>query len=231
MLTIAEEILLLLLKDESGEFLPVQTWSKQCALAGAALMDLALQNRIDTDIHKLVVVDRSSTGHDFLDPILERISAEPEVRDARQWVVRVAEKQSDGIQDQVLSRLAERGIIEAQRNDRRDTHYWWTFRPHRYPTIDGTVEREVKRRITQVIFSDDIPSPQDIMIISLVDACGILNEILANRQVEKERERLDMLRRLELIGQATSNAIRHIERSVAYAVNFKDFNTHEGRSG
>ena len=217
MLTISEEILLLLLEDKRREFVPVQTWRRQCVLAGAVLMDLALQNRIDTDIHTLVVVDRSSTGHEFLDPILGRIGAEPEVRDARYWVKHVAETQAEWIQDQTLCRLTERGIIEPETEHQHKIRYWWIARPHSYPTTGGTVEREVKRRITQVIFSEDIPSSRDIMIIALVDACGILNTILAGRQVEMARGRIDTVRRLDLLGQATSGAIRNIERSVAYA--------------
>ena len=78
MLTFAEEIVLLLLDDKSGKFVPTPIWSRKCALAGAVLMDLALHGRIDTDLRKLVVVDRSPVGDDLLDPILATIVAEQE---------------------------------------------------------------------------------------------------------------------------------------------------------
>ena len=42
MLTFTEEILLLLLGEEDGAFLPVNSNAFECALAGATLMDLAL---------------------------------------------------------------------------------------------------------------------------------------------------------------------------------------------
>src|SRR3546814_12744687 len=57
MLTFAEEILLLLLDDENGAFVPVNESTRDCALAGAVLMDLAFANRIDTDPSQLVVSD------------------------------------------------------------------------------------------------------------------------------------------------------------------------------
>ena len=62
MLRFAEEIMLLLLNDEDGEFVPVPGWSLQCAFAGAVLMDLALEHRIDTDVEKLVLVDPAPLG-------------------------------------------------------------------------------------------------------------------------------------------------------------------------
>ena len=53
--TIAEEVLLLVLDDDTGKLngkLPVH--SLRNAISGALLMDLALNNRIDTDLHQLV---------------------------------------------------------------------------------------------------------------------------------------------------------------------------------
>ena len=59
MLRFAEEIMLLLLDDENGDFAPVSELSLQCALAGAVLMDLALENRIDTDTERLILLDKT----------------------------------------------------------------------------------------------------------------------------------------------------------------------------
>ena len=56
-LRFAEEIVLLLLNDDDGKFAQVPAWSLNCALAGGVLMDLALENRIDSDLEKLVGVD------------------------------------------------------------------------------------------------------------------------------------------------------------------------------
>ena len=209
MLTFAEEILLLLLDDESGEFVPVPAWSRQCALAGAVLMDLALLSRIDTDLRKLVVVDPSPAGDDLLDPILAAIVEETEIHDARHWVEHIAEEQSGRIQDGALTRLVSRGILESEGG-----RLLWAFRTRRYPTIDGKAEREVKLRIMHVLFSDEIPGPRDIVIICLADACRIFNQIMPEKEVERARERIDVVRRMDLIGQAVSTAVRDIELSL-----------------
>ena len=74
MLRFAEEIMLLLLDDTSGDFAPVSELSLQCALAGAVLMDLALENRIDTDTERLILLDKTPTGDDLLDPTLANIA-------------------------------------------------------------------------------------------------------------------------------------------------------------
>ena len=53
MLRFAEEITLLLLNDDNGSFVHVPEWALKYALAGGVLMDLALEDRIDTDLEKV----------------------------------------------------------------------------------------------------------------------------------------------------------------------------------
>ena len=50
MLRFPEELMLLILDDEDGRFARVPDRQLRYALAGGVLMDLALENRIDTDL-------------------------------------------------------------------------------------------------------------------------------------------------------------------------------------
>ena len=212
MLRFAEEIMLLLLNDEDGEFVPVPGWSLQCAFAGAVLMDLALEHRIDTDVEKLVLVDPTPLGDDLLDPTLALIARETKTYDARHWVERIADN-ADGIREGALARLVDRGILR-----REDNRFLWVFRSRRYPIIDGKAEREVKLRIMEVLFGEQIPDPRDVVIICLVDACGILKEMLSDRELERASERIGQVTKLDLIGQAVSKAVWDIQASIALAM-------------
>ncbi len=204
MLRFAEEIVLLLLRDDDGKFVPVPATSLQHALAGAVLMDLALENRIDTDPENLVLIDSTPVGDSLLDPTLAKIAA-GEQRDARYWVEQSA-RQADDIREEALARLIERGVLE-----QHEERFLWVFRSRRYPMIDGSAEREVKLRIMGVLLSDEIPDPRDIVLICLADACGILRQLMPKRQLEGVRDRIEQVRKLDLIGQAMAQAIQDIE--------------------
>ena len=208
MLRFAEEIVLLMLNDEDGRFVRAPRWSINYALAGGVLMDLALENRIDTDLEKLVLLDSTPTGDGLLDPVLAEITAEEE-RSARYWIERTADR-ADEIREESLTRMVDHGILE-----RKDDLFLWVFRSRRYPSIDRTPEREVKLRIMGVLFSDEIPEPRDIVIICLADACGIFKDILSARQLEEATPRIEQVRKLDLIGQAMAQAIQDIETSIA----------------
>ena len=67
----------------------------------------------------------------------------------------------------------------------------------------------------EVLFSDEIPDPRDIVIICLADACGIFNELLSRREIERASDRIEQVRKLDLIGRVTTQAILDIEMSVA----------------
>ena len=207
MLRFAEEIILILLDDEDGKFVRVPRWSLNYALAGGVLMDLAMENRIDTDIENLMLIDATPVGDSLLDPVLAEIAAEGQ-KDIRSWLELIAEKAPD-IREEALTRLVAEGILE-----RQDDRFMWMFKSRRYPMIDGEAEREVKLRIMEVLFSDVIPDPRDIMIICLVDACGIFKELLSRRELGQVAPRVEMVRKLDLIGQAMSQAIRDIELTV-----------------
>ena len=208
MLRFAEEISLLLLNDDNGRFAHVPEWSLKYALAGGVLMDLALEDRIDTDLEKLVLVDATPVGDTLLDPTLAEIEAGEE-RDARFWLERTADRASS-IQEEALSRLVAQGILE-----RRDDRFLWVFRSRRYPTVDGKAEREVKLRIMGVLFSDEIPYPRDVVIICLADACGIFRGLLSPQELESASARIEQVRKLDLIGQAMSQAIQDIQLVIA----------------
>lgn len=210
MLRFVEEIILLLLQDD-GRLMHVPSWSLDYAVAGGVLMDLALENRIDTDLQNLILVDATPVEDSLLDPTLAEIAA-GEQHDARFWIEHTAQR-SLAIREEALSRLVAHGILE-----RQEDRFLWVFRSRRYPLIDGKAEREVKQRIMGVLFSDEIPEPRDAMLIGLADACAIFKELLSPRELRRVTERIELVSGLDLIGQAMSQAITDIKRLVAISV-------------
>ncbi len=212
MLSIAEEIMLLLLEDEEGRFIHVPELSVRCVLSGAVLMELALKNKVDTDLEKLFVINSEPLGDKLLDPTLAKLAATEETKDARYWVEHCA-TDADQIRTQALTSLCEAGVLE-----KKDDRFLWVFKTRRYPIRDGKVDREVKHRIMSILFSDEIPEPRDIIIVGLVDACGLFRHLLSEREHKGARERIKMIRRMDLIGQAVTSSVREIEASLALAL-------------
>ncbi len=212
MLTFAEEILLIALDDESGKFVSMGTQGLAYPLAGAVLMDLALRSKIDADLEKIMIIDSGPTGEPMLDGPLRSIAESPEPHSPREWVGRLVPDATD-IEEMALARLVERGILR-----REDRKILWVFSTRRYPMIDDTEEKEVKRRLVDILMSDDIPTPRDVALIALVDACELLGAVLSAREVERVAPRVEQVRKLDLIGQAMTDAVRNLRLEIAKSI-------------
>ena len=210
MLRFTEEILLLLHSEERGDFAPgLAPHSLHTVLAGAVLMDLALENRIDTDPEHLILVDATPLADDLLDPTLADIARDTGARDLGYWVAQTA-KQGDEIRDKALARLVQRGILEAE----SEGIFFLSrlvSRSRRYPTIDGQRVEEVRLRIMRVLFTDEIPDPRDIVIICLADASGVFKNILSQSELSEVQDRIELIGNMDLIGQSVTRAVREYE--------------------
>lgn len=110
-LSLPEELILMLLNEEIGYFRQIAGWDLNCAVAGAALAELSLQSRIDTDMESLFLLVDSETGDPALDPILKEIAAEPGQRNAQYSIERLAPR-ADSIIDLTLGNLVDLEILD-----------------------------------------------------------------------------------------------------------------------
>jgi golgi phosphoprotein 3 len=202
MLTFAEEFLLLAHDEKSGDFAEVGFSVMSAALAGAAIMDLALLNRIDTDLSQLVLINLAKTGEPILDFCLARIGASDENGKAEDWVDELS-KDGEALRDMVLDRLVERGIL--RRDNKR---FLWVFNSRVYPLIDNRETVEVKRRLSNILFSEEIPNPRDNFLIALADGSDLLSSVFNPDEVDRRRERIKGIVRLDMLGQAVCDYVR-----------------------
>jgi Golgi phosphoprotein 3 len=214
MLSFVEETTLLLLDDESGEFIDMPVSEVSTVIAGAALMDLAIHHRVDTSLETLTVVDKTATGDSILDGALAQLGHKPE--DAQEMRIldaidRVAQKAQDYIAE-ALKRLTTHGILR-QDSDR----FLWVFHTRRYPVIDDREEQEVKVRLRQILLTDEKPDHRDVVLICLVAACELMELILTPEELARAEPRIEQLRKMDLIGQAVGKAVREIEFIFRYA--------------
>ena len=106
-LGLPEELILMLLNEETGYFHQVHGWELNCAVVGAVLAELSLLERIDTDMDSLLLVNPTETGNPILDPILKQVADEPVQHNVQYWIERLA-PQAESIIDLTLDRWSSR---------------------------------------------------------------------------------------------------------------------------
>jgi MFS transporter, MHS family, proline/betaine transporter len=193
--SLIEELLLLTLEDRGGEFDRVPEAFLVCGIAGGALIDLSLRNKVDSDLNGVWAIDSTPTGDKVLDGVLAEIAGESARLDPRAWIVRLSGK-AMAMRDAAIRQLVERGILRKE-----GPRYLWTA---------TSASHQTKRRIFDLLFSDDIPSPEDVALIAMADACFVFERILAPRELAKVQYRIQQLCRLDLIGAQIALAAQQL---------------------
>ena len=203
---LAEELVLLMLNEQSGYLEMVPGWNFSCVMAGAVIADLALEGRIDSDLNRLYLTDPTPTGDSLLDPTLKEIAESRETSDTQFWIERTAGR-SDEIVTVTLDRLVERKILDYESGG-----FWGlsrsVSRSGTYQTSDLQIRQEAKARVLSVILNDDIPDPSDAILIALMHTCGGFKLVLSPEDYEEKLERIETLCKLDLIGRSVASAVR-----------------------
>ena len=155
-LSLPEELVLMLLNEETGYFHQVPGWHLNCAVVGAVLAELSLISRIDTDMESLFLLEETATGNPALDLILKEIAREPVQRSAQFWIERLAPR-AESIIDLTLDRLVSLKIL-----DYHEGEFWTQSRTARQTELlnsspGGTAVEFVQTRICKAIFNNEIP--------------------------------------------------------------------------
>ncbi|MFE6905116.1 GOLPH3/VPS74 family protein [Streptomyces erythrochromogenes] len=159
-ITLAEELMLLSLDDESGAVR--QRQSVAPALAGAILLELVLAERVSISGKHLELRSTEPTGEPLLDGRLRLI--ETWMRGLRRrrvadWLMKDYMKSTNP----VLERLGERGLVAEQVRK-----VLGVFPQRRYPEVDGTVERALRERLAAAVLGNARPDDRTAGLIALL---------------------------------------------------------------
>jgi hypothetical protein len=111
-------------------------------LAGAILMELAINDRLTIDSKHLAVADSTSLDHPVLEDAHHAIEQSSKQRSVQDWVMRLP-KAVGGLRQRLLDDLVLGGVL-AQREDR----ILYIFPVTRYPEQQGAVEEDIRARIS-----------------------------------------------------------------------------------
>ena len=206
MLTVPEEFLLLTLKDENGGFVHIHHEKQRAGFVGSAIMELGLQGRLDSDLDRVWVVDKTPSGDAALDVVLASL-ASPEFVGSADRVLGELIELGEQVRAEALQQLCAKKILVES-----EGRVLWVLKTRRYPPIDGKEIREVKLRLLEVLLRDGLPSPRDVCLMSLAETCGIIAQIVPESELGIARERIAKFAKMELIGLNVNNYIDMFER-------------------
>ncbi|MEU8224493.1 GPP34 family phosphoprotein [Kribbella sp. NPDC048915] len=209
---IAEDLLLLLYDDQTGK--PITgAPGLDYALAGAVLIELTLQRKVDITTEgkagRLRVLDGTPTGDPILDERLAYVVGKPGKKPKDQ-----IGKLSKHLREQLLARLADRGILQADQGK-----VLGLFPVTRWPARDARHEQEVRTRLHGVLAQGLQPDERTGALVALVNALNVVPKVVTDA-VDKRalKRRAKEIAESDWAADAVKKAVAEMQAAVTTAI-------------
>ncbi|MGW7367308.1 GOLPH3/VPS74 family protein [Streptomyces sp. NPDC054841] len=200
--TLAEEIMLLSLDDESGT--AKSRTAAGWAVAAGILLELVMAGRVTVTDGRLEVTDHSPTGVALLDGRLEKLAEWTERGSRRRMTDWLAKDHPKAVPATVES-LCARGLVVEEVH-----RALGIFPVRRYPEADGSVEQELRSRLTAVVLEGAEPDERTCGLVALLQAThlhGLAFPGLPRKQVDP---RMMEIAKGQWAGAGVREAIRNM---------------------
>ncbi|MBT2541277.1 GPP34 family phosphoprotein [Streptomyces sp. ISL-44] len=164
-ITLAEEIMLLSLDDESGA--TRQRQAVGWAVAGGILLELVLAERVSVKGKYLELADDTPTGEELLDGRLRLIGTWLRGRSKRRVTDWLTKDQAKAV-GAAVERLRARGIVVVE-----ESKVLGVFPRRRYPEADGAAERALRERLAAAVLTGAEPDERTAGLVALLHAAKL----------------------------------------------------------
>ncbi|MFG7946641.1 MULTISPECIES: GOLPH3/VPS74 family protein [Streptomyces] len=169
-LTLGEQLLLLTLDADSGRFRhQLQT---EYAASAAALLELALADRIRLEGDRVLVRDAAPLGVPGLDGPLEQLAQQGEKDDLHRWIFALRRPAFDP----ALRTLADKGALREERKG--------ALRRTRYELLAGETVAATRERLAAVATRGEEPDERTACLVVLIHHGGLWETVLPDADQE-----------------------------------------------
>lgn len=213
MLSLPEKILLFALDNETGKICHLPEQYLDYALAGALIMELALQNRLHTtEDATLKVLDKTPVGNPSLDTVLELLPETGERVSLEKALAEVSAR-TKTFMENILQELVDKGILK-----REDYRYLLVFSRECYPTVDPSEELAVRNRLRDILLAEKAPRDKDTILIGITHVCNLLQPLFTDAEWTTVEPRLHALTKHEVMSQTIAKILELIQQAVLLVV-------------
>lgn len=169
MLTVYEQLFLLAIDEEKGNFLAFTKKTIPFGLAGAILAELALQGAIClNEKHRLEIANPAQVSDELLKEVIQEIQTAEKPRKLSFWVTQLKERPKK-LRTRVGESMAEKNLVL---ND--ESRFHWPAQ--NAELAENGVQDKFNQKIPlrAAVFASEDPDPRSLALLNIVNACGLL---------------------------------------------------------
>ncbi len=209
MLTIIEELYLLALNEEKGNFIQSTRETLPFAFSGALLDELALRKKITlNNKSRIEVTDNSPTGDEILDKALHAIQTGEKSRKPAYWVSHFVDPQKK-TRERLGEQLAAQGVLNQEENRFYRTASDEVKVPSKY---------EMKHALRSMIFLNSPGEAMALALLTLLNAAGLLHLVFTPDELDFAQKEVHMRVLRAALEDPAFQIIEEIEQAVSISI-------------
>jgi hypothetical protein len=209
-LSLAEELLLIALKDKKGTVHLSASGGLTFGIAGAVLMDLYLDGRIKREGKRLIAAAGPASKDPVLEACRQKIQEMEKAKTIRHWIEKFGG--NNKLRNAYLERLVQKNILARERKK-----LLWVFPADRYPEIDPRPESAERSRLRAAVLEGKPADDRTHMLISLIRACDLVGEVFPGPEKKEAKKSIKAMVNNEPFGRAVADEIAAVIGSVIAA--------------
>ena len=206
-LNLVDKLILLAIDDEKGNFVSNSMVFCFCQ-AGAILFELSMKKRVTIVDSTVKVVNSEKLNEPALDHCLELIAKSKKDRKMRYWLEVIGEKGSS-LRKMTVSKLVSLGILTEKENK-----FLWVFKLKNYPTKNEVPEQTLRQRLHDIVLHKAKTEDDLVMLISLVDACGLNKEVYGKEMAKEKAAEIKKIIKEYQFADATGKQIKELHEVI-----------------
>ena len=185
MLTLVETLYLLYIDEQNGTSAKGIIGPLHYGLSSAVLADLTLRGKFTIIDDRIIVVDQTPTGISFLDDVLVSIVESKKPRKLSRWIASIP---AADLPKRIADSLVSKKIL-----CKEEKRYLWVIPYESYHEQDASAKYWIKTHLRALVLAGEQAGEQDIVLLSLLKACDLLNLVFTRDERKSARSRIDEL--------------------------------------
>ncbi|MEU7433864.1 GPP34 family phosphoprotein [Streptomyces sioyaensis] len=209
-ITLAEEIMLLSLDDESGS--AKQRSAAGWAVSGGILLELVLARRVSVAGKHLALTDTTPTGDQLLDSrtaLIETWLRGRKKGRVTEWLTKDQAKSVGA----ALESLCQRGVVVEEKRKALGV-----FPIRLYPEADGAVEAELRERLRAVVLGGAEPDTRTAGLIALIHSAKLHRLAFPDSPRKEVAARMAQVAAGQWAAESVHAAIRDMQAAMAAVI-------------
>ncbi|EHL08834.1 hypothetical protein HMPREF0322_00477 [Desulfitobacterium hafniense DP7] len=210
MLTLMEEVLLISLNEEKGNFsFTASTFIDYC-LSGAILMELEHLQRIRVSNKTVEVLDARPLNNRRMELALQQMDSSERHRPPEHWVAKLRSTLK-GLRKSLLEEMADKALLREE-----EQQGFLFFTSTRYPVRDERARKDILDRIHRVLLRGENPDRKTAKLIGLLYASEILPYLVDKGERKEAKKRAKDITKDDILANAVKKAVQSTSTNPAF---------------